>query len=312
MLTETNHMATDCRDKSERKGETAMTVRAWLRKVHLLESGIVAVVLIVAVGGTALAAGPLGAAAKKKCGQTCQETKLFNSLYAAKIAKARVAFATTAGNAASAGSAGSATTAGTVTGTVGGAQVSGPVASATTAANATTATTATNVTGTVNGAQVEGTVADASEAANATSASSAGSVDGHTFTQIGASAGSGSDATLLDDFGGLTLQCVGPAGSEGTVTLAIVNSSPASGSFGAGEVDGAGAAHFDQGPVPAAVGGIPASIDFTFPIHSGAQVSFSYKSSAGGSTEVVSGTFTMTIDNGCSAFGNADASTAAG
>jgi hypothetical protein len=275
-------------------------------------------VLVAMVGGTALAAGPLGLVAKKKCNQTCQETKLFNSLYDAQITKARVAFATSAGNATSAGSAGSATTAGTVTGTISGAQVSGPVASATDATNAANAASATNLIGTISGAQVSGAVASAVNATNATSATNAAdatnaaSVDGHTFTQISASAGSYDAATLLNDFGGLTLQCVGPSGTEGTVTLVIVNSSQTSGSFGAGEVDGAGTAHFEEGPVAAAVGSTPVTSDFAFPIHSGAQVNFSFKHSSGGTTDVVSGTFTMTIDNGCSAFGNADASVAAG
>jgi hypothetical protein len=283
-----------------------MTARAWLQRTHLLRSSIVAIVLVATVGGTALAASPFGLVAKKKCNQTCRETKLFNSLYAARIAKARVAFATTAGNATSAGSAGSAATAGTLTGMIGGAQVSGPVASASTAMNATNATDAANVTGTVNGAQVAGTVA------NATNASSAANVDGHTFTQIDASAGSGGGVTLVKDFGGLTLECVGPAGTEGTVTLAVVNSSQTSGSFGASEVDGAGTAHFDEGSVLPAVGSTPVTTEFTFPIHSGAQVNFSFKQSSGSTTDVVSGTFTMTIDNGCTAFGSADASAAAG
>jgi hypothetical protein len=295
--------ATDGREFARKGDEGMMTARAWLRKTHLLRLSIVVIVLVAMVGGTALAAGRLGLVAKRKCSQTCRETELFDSLYASKIAKARVAFATTAGNAMSAGSAGSATTAGTVTGTIGGAQVSGPVASA---------STATNVTGTVRGAQVAGTVANAADATNATNASSAASVDGHTFMQIDASAGSEDDATLLNDFAGLTLQCVGPAGTEGTVTLVIVNSSPTSGSFGAGEVDGAGTAHFEEGPVAAAVGSTPVTSDFAFPVHSGAQVNFSFKHSSGGTTDVVSGTFTMTIDNGCSAFGNADASVAAG
>ena len=276
------------------------TARGWLQQFHLLKLSIVAIALIAAIGGTALAAGPLGSAAKKKkCNQTCQETNLFNSLYDSKIAKAHVAFAAAATNASSAGSA---STAGTITGTIDGGQVSGAVATATNATNAA------NIAGTINGAQVSGTVANATNAANA---SSAANVDGHTFTQISASAGSDDAATLLNDFGGLTLQCVGPAGTEGTVTLAIVNSSPASGTLGAGEIDGTGTAHFDEGPVAAAVGSIPATTDFTFPIHSGAQVSFSFTIPVGSTTDVVSGTFTMVIDNGCTAFGNADASSVA-
>ena len=75
------------------------TARGWL-SIHLLKLSIVAIALIAAIGGTALAAGPLGSAAKKKkCNQTCQETNLFNSLYDSKIAKAHVAFAAAATNA---------------------------------------------------------------------------------------------------------------------------------------------------------------------------------------------------------------------
>jgi hypothetical protein len=285
-----------------------MTMRVWLRKTYLLKLIVVAIAAIAAIGGTALAAGPFGSVAKKRCDQTCQETKLFNSLYDAKIAKAHVAFATAA---TSASSAGSASTAGTVTGTINGTHVSGVVANATNATNATNAinaTNAANVTGTINGTQVSGVVANATDA---TTAANAANVDGHTFTQINASAGSYDAATLLNDFEGLTLQCTGPAGTEGTVTLEIVNSSQATGSFGAGEVDGAGTARFDEGPVNAAEGSIPVATNFTFPIHSGAQVSFSFTMPVGSTTDVVSGTFTMVIDNGCTAFGNADASSVA-
>jgi hypothetical protein len=285
------------------------TITDWLGKFNLLKATTVAIVAIAVVAGTALAAGPLGAAAKrKKCNQTCQETNLFNALYAARIAKAHVAFATTAGSAASAGSAGSAATAKTVTGAVAGTQVAGPVASATdatSAANATSATSAASLTGTVNGAQVAGAVASAT---NAASAATATNVDGHTFTQIDAAAGIDEDATLLKEFGGLTLQCVPPPGpgTEGTVSLAISNATSANGSFGVG--DTSNTSHFEEGPVDAAVGGIPVTTTFSFPVRSGAQVNFTFKLPAGTATDMVSGAFTLVLDNGCSAFGNAQAS----
>jgi hypothetical protein len=281
--------------------------RGWLHTLNLLKLVIAGGVLIVAIAGTATAAGSLGSAAKKKCNRTCEETRLFDSLYNAKIGSARVAFAgvaATANNSTSADSARSASTAGAITGTVSGAQVSGPVASATTATDATNSAT---LTGTVNGTQVSGTVASASDA---TSASTAASIDGHTFTQINASAGSDDAATLLNSFGGLTLQCIAPAGTAGTVTLEIVNSSPTPGSFGAGEVSEAGT-KFDQGTVLAAVGSTPTITTFTFPIQGGAQVSFSFEESVDNATSVVSGTFTLLLDNGCTAFGDADASSVA-
>jgi len=124
------------------------TAKGWLAQFHLLKLSIVAIALIAAIGGTALATSPLGSAAKKKCNQTCQETNLFNSLYDSKIAKAHVAFATAATNA---NSAGSASTAGTITGTIDGGQVSGAVATTTNATDAINATNATNITGTING-----------------------------------------------------------------------------------------------------------------------------------------------------------------
>ena len=134
------------------------------------------------------------------------------------------------------------------------------------ALSATNAATAGTITGTIHGSQVSGAVADATNATN---------VDGNTFTPINATAGSGAPATLLNGFGGLTLDCTGPPGTSGTVTLAIVNSSPASGSFGVGEIDGAGSTAFDQGSVVAATGGNPATTNFTFPVHAGgAQISF--------------------------------------
>src|ERR1700735_2229278 len=97
----------------------------WLRTSHL-KLIIAAGVSIATFGGTALAAGALGSAARKKCSQTCHETKLFDTLYNSKIGTAHVAFASAAGSAttaASAGSAGSAATAGTITGAINASQV---------------------------------------------------------------------------------------------------------------------------------------------------------------------------------------------
>jgi hypothetical protein len=93
------------------------------------------------------------------------------------------------------------------------------------------------------------------------------------------------------------------------VTLAVVNSAQASGSFGAGEIDGSGTARFDGSPVAAATGRTPEVTDFTFPVQNGAEVNFSFKLPVDNETDVVSGTFTIVLDNGCTAFGNADAST---
>jgi hypothetical protein len=150
-------------------------------------------------------------------------------------------------------------------------------------------------------------VASATSATTVASATTAASVDGHTFTQIEASAGVDEDPTLLKEFGGLTLQCVPPPGpgTEGTVSLAIVNTSSANGSFGVG--DTSNSSHFEEGPVDGAVGGIPVTTTFAFPVRSGAQVSFTFKLPAGATTEMVSGAFTLVLDNGCSAFGNAEA-----
>jgi hypothetical protein len=162
------------------------------------------------------------------------------------------------------------------------------------------ATEAGTITGTINAGQVSGTVANATNATN---------VDGHTFAQINTTAPSNTAATLLSDFSGLTLTCTGPSGTSGTVTLAVVNSSAQGGFFGASAIDQTGAGHADEGTVTGATGGIPQTADFAFPISGGgAQISFSYKTSSGNTTDVVSGTLTMIQNNGCTTFGNADAS----
>jgi hypothetical protein len=43
----------------------------------------------------------------------------------------------------------------------------------------------------------------------------------------------------------------------------------------------------------------------------GAQISFTYKTASATTTNIVSGTLTMIQNNGCTAFGNADASSVA-
>ena len=136
-------------------------------------------------------------------------------------------------------------------------------------------------------------------------------LDGHAFAQINASASAHNAATLLSGFGGLNLKCIGPAGGgdAGTVTLAVVSDGPQAATFGASTIDGSGS-HFDEGPVAPATGKVPETTSFSFPIIAGAQVTFSYKRTVGKTTTAVSGVFTMVLDNGCSAFGNAEVSSA--
>lgn len=158
--------------------------------------------------------------------------------------------------------------------------------SATRATDATTADTATNAT----------------NATAAGSATTAGNVDGQTFTQINAP--NQPTTTLLSNFGGLTLRCTSPGSSSGTVTLSIVNASSNSANFAAGE--NSSTASFEEGPVAAAVGSVPATTNFTFGAVNGAQVTFSYESASGG---IVTGTFAIVLSAGdCTAFGNAEAS----
>jgi hypothetical protein len=155
------------------------------------------------------------------------------------------------------------------------------------------------------------TVPDAQHASiadHASSATQAATVGGHSFAQIDATAGSFDPATLLSGFGGLTLRCVGPSGSAGTVMLQVVNASSTTALFAASAVDGSNSAHFQQGPVEPAVGSTPTTTTFSFPVSSGAEVTFGYKRTTGSRPEVVSGDFTLTLDDGCSAFGNAEAS----
>jgi hypothetical protein len=189
---------------------------------------------------------------------------------------------------------------------------------ATNAVNAINATQAGTLTGTIGGGQVVGAVADATNATTATTATTATSatyasnVGGHTFAQINATAGTGNAATLLAGFGGLTLSCTGPSGTAGEVMLTVTNSLPQGGVIGASSVDESETAHADEETVAGANGGIPQSTNLSFPVSGSAQMSFAYKTVIGNTADVVSGTFTVIQDNGCTAFGNADASSVSG
>jgi hypothetical protein len=186
-------------------------------------------------------------------------------------------------------------------------------AEATTALHANSATSATSVTGSVPAGQIAGTVASASSATNAanavtaTNATNAGNVDGHTFTQIYSTAGAGAAADVVSGFGGLTLNCVGPSGTAGTVAFQIINSSSATGTFVIDAIDSSGS-HVNDGAVLAASGSTPTSTVFDLPLTTAAQVTFSYKIAAGSSTDVVSGNFGLMLNNGCTVFGDAEAS----
>jgi hypothetical protein len=159
---------------------------------------------------------------------------------------------------------------------------------------------ASQISGSLPGSQVSGTVA---------SATSASAVSGQTFAKLNARAVNAGAAPLLSGFGGLTLACIGQSsGTSGTVMLQITNGSTNQATFSAGIISGASALN-DQGAVPGAVAGTPTTTDFPFPVSSGsAEVDFSYKDVVGSTTNVVTGTFAVVIDNGCTAFGNAEAS----
>jgi hypothetical protein len=159
---------------------------------------------------------------------------------------------------------------------------------------------ATQISGNLPGSQVSGAVANATSAA---------SVDGQSFSQINARAISPNSAPLLTGFGGLTLACSFTAGTPATVTLQITNPSSAAGTFSAGVIsDGSAAAQLVQGTVAAASQGTPTTTPFTFPVTTGAQVNFSYKLPTSGHTQVVTGSFAIQVNNGCTAFGTAEAS----
>jgi hypothetical protein len=148
--------------------------------------------------------------------------------------------------------------------------------------------------------------ATATSAQTAVSASSADSVDGHVLTQIDASAGPAGSATLLDDVGGLTLEMTcAPGAAPGDVTLRA-SSATDDAQLGIGATGGP--TQFDEYTLnPGASQPIP-----TLP-SAAAQVYFSYQRQVGMpphlTTGVVSGTFTVSDDDGCAAFGNADYST---
>ncbi|MGO9558826.1 MAG: hypothetical protein ACLPQS_16465 [Acidimicrobiales bacterium] len=163
---------------------------------------------------------------------------------------------------------------------------------------------------TVTGTDVK--VSSFGKVPSAQTADDAKNLDGYVFVQIDASASGSAPASLLNGFGGLTLECVGPVagGDAGTVNLVIVTDSPETATFGASAVESAGA-HYDEGAVAPGTPSVPEDTSFTFPISDGAQLSFSYKRKVGSTTAVVSGTFTMVLNDGCSAFGNAEVSSVA-
>ena len=119
-------------------------------------------------------------------------------------------------------------------------------------------------------------------------------------------------ATVLSNFGGLTLQCTSPGATSGTVMLSVTNASSSNGTFSA-DVATSSAESLQHGTVPAASGGFPTTSTFSFLTSSAAQVNFSYELPSGGTTRIVTGTFgiTLTASGGsaaCNAFGNAQAS----
>jgi hypothetical protein len=158
---------------------------------------------------------------------------------------------------------------------------------------------ASQISGSLPGSQVSGAVA---------TATSATSVNGQSFAQINAHALSLASAPLLGGFDGLTLACIGPAGTTGDVTLRLTNPSTATGTFSAGIISSPSMAALEQGPVAPATGGTPTTTDFTFPVTAGAQVSFSFRLPASGHTQVVTGSFAILVNNGCTAFGTAEGS----
>jgi hypothetical protein len=264
---------------------------------------ISAIALFVALGGTSYAAGELGRAPaatpakakpkRKSTSENAQDAALIKKLAPTLSVK----YAKTAGSAVTAGTADTATNAVNATNALN-------AVNATTASQATSATTATT-------AITAASATTATDATNATNATSATNVDGHTFTQINATGTP--TATVLSNFGGMTLQCTAPAGStSGTVTLSVSNASSSNGTFSA-DVAASSAESLEHGTVPAASGGAPTTSTFSFPTSSAAQVNFSYELPSGGTTRIVTGTFgiTLTASGGsaaCNAFGNAQAS----
>jgi len=195
-------------------------------------------------------------------------------------------------------------------------------AQATNALHANTAASATSVTGSVPAGQITGTVASASSATNATNATNAANAanatnatnatnasnaDGHTFEQIDSSAGIGGLAGVVNEFGDLTLYCIAQSGTSGTVDFEVINSLQVPGTFEIDAIDSNGS-HYSGGPVVPASASASTATTFDLPIATGAQVSFSFKMINGSSVDVVTGTFGMTLDNGCTVFGNAEES----
>lgn len=245
---------------------------------------ISAIALFVALGGSSYAAGALGHAPVATAAKAKHKRKspTQSELEAALIKKLApglsVKYAKTAGSAVTASEA----------------------TSAINASNATNATHATSAT----------TAVSATTAASAATATDATNVDGHTFTQINATGTP--TATVLSNFGGMTLKCTSPGGPSGTVVLSIVNASSSVGTFSA-DVTASSGESLQHGTVAAATGGISQTATFSFPTSDAAQVNFSYELPtgvpSGVTTSVVTGTFAITLSgSACSVFGNAEAS----
>ena len=199
--------------------------------------------------------------------------------------------ATNATNATHATTATTATTAGTITGTIAGSQVSGPVASA------TSATTAGTITGMIAGSQVSGPVPSATSAStaatatNATNATNATAVDGDQLINISDWSNSTADSTLAGPLAGLTLamRCV-----SGNVDI-DATTAVSGASFGLSAVTNAAATSFVK-----AEGNFNTGTPITATIANPSQVSFSYEQNG----EVASGNLTVFDDVGiCAAFG---------
>jgi hypothetical protein len=111
----------------------------------------------------------------------------------------------------------------------------------------------------------------------------------------------------VNDFGNLTLYCIAPSGTSGTVDFELINSLQVAGTFEIDAIDSNGS-HYSGGAVLPASASASTATTFDLPITTGAQLNFSFRIGNGSSTDVVTGTFGVTLDNGCTAFGNAEES----
>jgi len=222
-------------------------------------------------------------------GQASSATNAANATNATNATNAK-----NATNATHAATATTATSAVTITGTVAGSQVSGPVASA------GSATTAGTITGTIAGSQVSGAVASATNASSATTATSATSatnatnstaVDGDQLINVSDWSNSTSDSTLAGNMAGLTLAMRCVSGSVDIDATTAVSGA----SFGLSAVTNAAATSFVK-----AEGNFNTGTPITAAIANPSQVSFSYEQNG----KVSSGNLTVFDDGGiCAAFG---------